>query len=104
MNRTVWSSQFLWKALTMQMCVIFLVITFIPIIMSFSSYRPPAQYPNEDLNGASAYGSGCGCGYGSGQSSPDTDYIVLTSLVLGAVGWLAVAAAVFAAFLTSQSS
>ena len=80
-----------------------IIIIIIPTTSSFSSYRPPAQYPAEDLNPASSYGSGCGCGYGKVQGSYEPDYIVITSLVLGAVGWLAVAAAAFAAlFLQLQ--
>merc|ERR1712105_416829 len=86
--------------------VVFIVSFFIMTISttsSFSSYRPAAQYPAEDLNLASSYGSGCGCGYGK-VDSPDQDYIVITALVLGAVGWLAVAAAAFAAlFLQLQN-
>ena len=90
----------------MQCSVIYTLVITITSTTSFSSYRPPAhQYPAEELSSSSSYGAGCDCCYPQHYSSPDhdQDYIVLTALVLGAVGWLAVAAAAFAAlFLALQ--
>ena len=85
--------------------ILVLTMIIIPDANSFSSYRPTGQQylQNEDLNAASSYGCECCTGaysskqYSSSFFSPDGGYIMTTALVLGGIGWLAVAAAAFGA-------
>ena len=81
------------------MCVSFLFILTIllPNIHTFSSYRNP-----QDVSTASSYGCECspnghgGWGYASAHSEKD-DTLVTLGFVMGAIGFLTVAAAAFGA-------